>query len=131
MYCRNIYEIKCRYLFMLSSSGPGPGQVPGQVQGLRTKDLDLDYTLNLVCHHPPLNFYWGDNASKPFCMPSNHVPLKSAFRMTFRMTFRLTLRMTFKTWDFRGVFKEVFEVDFEEYFKGSSRWCLRGSCRGT
>ena len=28
----------------LSSSGPGPGQVPGQVQkvqGLRTKDLDL------------------------------------------------------------------------------------------
>ena len=47
---------------LLSSSGPGPGtrsgpgQVPGQVrkvQGLRTKDLDLGYTRNLVCH-PPL-----------------------------------------------------------------------------
>ena len=43
-----------------SSSGPGPGprsgpgQVLGQVQkvqGLRTKDLDLGYTLNLVYHH--------------------------------------------------------------------------------
>ena len=45
-------------LVILSSSGPGPGprsgpgQVPGQVQKvqeLRTKDLDLGYTLNLVC----------------------------------------------------------------------------------
>ena len=38
----------------LSSSGPGPRSGPCQVQkvqGLRTKDLDLGYTLNLVCHH--------------------------------------------------------------------------------
>ena len=52
-------------------------QVPGQVQkvqGLRTKDLDLGYTLNLVCHHPPptthhpANFSWADNHSKPLLM---------------------------------------------------------------
>ena len=55
--------------FILSSSGPGPrsgpGQVPGQVekvQGLRAKDLDLGYTLNLVCHpptHPPSKLFFG------------------------------------------------------------------------
>ena len=43
-----------------SRSGPGQVQFPGQVQGLRTKDLDLGYTLNLVCHppthHHPVNF---------------------------------------------------------------------------
>ena len=58
----------------LSSSGPGPaprsgpGQVPGQVQGLRTRDLDLGYTLNLVCHpptHPPTKLFTRDNDSKP------------------------------------------------------------------
>ena len=59
----------------LSSSGPGPGprsgpgQVPGQVQkvrGLKTKDLDLGYTLNLVCHPPPPeNFSWAVNDFKP------------------------------------------------------------------
>ena len=49
-----------------SRSGPGQVQFPGQVQGLRTKDLDLGLTLNLVCHSPPpANFSWGDNHSKP------------------------------------------------------------------
>ena len=52
---------KHNLLMILSSSGPGPGprsgpgQVPGKVQkvqGLRAKDLDLGYTLNLVCHPP-------------------------------------------------------------------------------
>ena len=42
-----------------------PGQVPGQVlkvQGLRTKDLDLGLTLNLVCNHhlsPPTKLFLG------------------------------------------------------------------------
>ena len=45
-----------KYKFLEELSSSGPGQVTGQVQkvqGLRTKDLDLGYTLNLVCH-PPL-----------------------------------------------------------------------------
>ena len=116
-----------------SRSGPRSGP-----KGLRTKDLDLGNTLNLVCqdHHqpPPPNFCWGDNARNHYCMTSNHVPLISAFKMTFRMTFRMTLRMTFrmtfrmtlrmtlrmtfKTCYFRGVFKVDFEGDFEGYFKG-------------
>ena len=48
-------QVDLTSLQILSSSGPG--QVPCQVQkvqGLRTKDLDLGLTLNLVCHPPPL-----------------------------------------------------------------------------
>ena len=52
-------QVDLTSLQILSSSGPGPGprSGPGQVQkvqGLRTKDLDLGLTLNLVCHPPPL-----------------------------------------------------------------------------
>ena len=44
-----------------SGTGPVPGQVQ-KVQGLRTKDLDLGLTLNLVCHHhspPPTKLFLG------------------------------------------------------------------------
>ena len=103
---------------LLSSSGPGPRSGP------RTKDKDLDYKLNLVCHHPPTHhqtFLRPYITLNHYSMTSNHVLLILAIRMTFRTTF--------KTWDFPGVFKEDIEEDFEGYFKGSSRGCLRGTWR--
>ena len=62
-------------LCLLSSSGPGPGQVPGQVQkvqGLRTKDLDLGILIFRMI-------------------------FRNIFRMTLRMTLRMTFRMTLRT----------------------------------
>ena len=109
----------------LSSSGPGPRSGPA---GPRTKDkdLDLDYKLNLVCHHPPTHhqtFLRPYITWNHYSMTSNHVLLILAIRMTFRTTF--------KTWNFPGVFKEDIEEDFEGYFKRSSRGCLRGTWRDT
>ena len=79
-----------------SRSGPGPA-------GSKTKDLDLGYTLNLVCH-----------------------PLAN-FQMTFRMTLRKTLRILgcIPEEDFggdfegiQGVFKRVFKRHLEGDSKG-------------
>ena len=114
----------CNAIQTMSSSGPGPGPRSGP-EGPRSKSLDLGYTLNFVCHHPPptskLFFLRQLMSPKHYYMISNHVPLLSAFKMTFKITFRLilwmTLRMTFKTWDFRGV---------RRTFKG----ILRGTSRG-
>ena len=42
------------------SRGPGP-----EDPRTKDKDQDLGYTLNLVCHSPPVNFLWASNESKP------------------------------------------------------------------
>ena len=84
---------------VLSSSGQGPGQVPGQVQ--KVQRLRANIKLNLVCHppthhSPPSELFMGDNDSNHYCMTSKHVSLISSFKMTFRMTFRMTFKMTFR-----------------------------------
>ena len=59
--------VKLRSRFQVRSrSSPRSGP-----EGPRSKDLDLGYTLNLVCHHPPLtthhpvNFSWDGDEYKP------------------------------------------------------------------
>ena len=86
-----IVELRSRYRSQVCSrSGPA---------GPRTadKDLDLGYTLSLVCHSPPpihQTFLRHKMTSNHYFMTSNHVPLTLAIWMTFRMTLRITLRMT-------------------------------------
>ena len=45
------YNLILLYIYNCQAQVQVPGQVQ-KVQGLRTKDLDLGYTLTLVWHHP-------------------------------------------------------------------------------